>query len=200
MNQEVYEHVFEPFFTTKDVCKGTGLGLSMVYGFVHRYGGDILFETKPDEGTTFRIYLPRSMNIYSNLSEASPHDVVYPKGYESILVVDDEAALLKFAEQIIKAWGYKVYSAIDAEEALRILEESAIDLLFTDVVMPGNVNGYELAEKAIQINSKLKVLVTSGFAEKFGDNEKYAKYAFELISKLYDRGELAEKIRQLLDE
>ena len=98
MNQEVYEHVFEPFFTTKDVGKGTGLGLSMVYGFVHRYGGDILLETKLDEGTTFRIYLPRSMDINSNLSETSPHDVVYPKGNESILVVDDEAALLKFAE------------------------------------------------------------------------------------------------------
>ena len=200
MSQEIYEHVFEPFFTTKDVGKGTGLGLSMVYGFVHRYGGDILLETKSNEGATFRIYLPRSLKQNVERVEDSPEDGVYPKGHESILIVDDEEALLTFAEQILKDWGYEVYIAKNAIEAMGILEKSAIDLLFTDVVMPGQINGYALAEKAVQMNPKLKVLITSGYAEKFGDNEKYAKYAFNFISKPYDRKDLAEKLRQLLDE
>ncbi len=199
MTQEVYDHVFEPFFTTKDIGKGTGLGLSMVYGFVHRYGGDILLETKPDEGATFRIYLPHSVEAGSKLEDASEKVKTYPKGHENILIVDDEAALLDYAEQLLKGWGYKVYCAKNAADAFTILEDTAIDLLFSDVVMPGNVNGYELAEQAIEKNSKLKVLITSGFADKFGGNEKYVKYGFELISKPYDRGKLAEKLRQLLD-
>lgn len=200
ISDEIYEHVFEPFFTTKDVGKGTGLGLSMVYGFVHRYGGDILLESAVGVGTTFRIYLPRS--IEKNVSEASvlPGDKIYPKGNESILVVDDEEALLVFAEQILKGWGYEVYCAKNATEAVSILEKSSIDLLFTDVVMPGNVNGYELAEKAILKNSNLKVLITSGYADKFGDNKEYAKYKFELILKPYDISELAVKLRELLDK
>lgn len=199
MTQEVYEHVFEPFYTTKDVGAGTGLGLSMVYGFVNRYGGEILLDTKPGEGATFRIYLPRSTKSGLINAEGSADSTTYPKGHESVLVVDDEVALLTFAEQLLDSWGYKVYCAKSAAEALTVLENSSIDLLFTDVVMPGNVSGYELAEKATLLNSKLKVLVTSGFAQKFGDNDKYAKYNFEMISKPYDRGELSEKLRQLLD-
>jgi len=200
MSQEVYEHVFEPFFTTKDVGKGTGLGLSMVYGFVHRYGGDILLETKPNEGATFRIYLPRSLKNNLERVEVTSESGVYPKGRESILIVDDEEALLTFAEQILKNWGYEVYIAKNALEAMSILEKSAIDLLFTDVVMPGNIDGYALAEKAVLMKPKLKILITSGFAEKFGDNEKYAKYNFNFISKPYERKDLAEKLRLLLDE
>lgn len=200
MTQEVYEHVFEPFYTTKDVGSGTGLGLSMVYGFVNRYGGDILLETKPGEGATFRIYLPRSNKKGSTVFENTAESLTYATGSESILVVDDEVALLTYGEQILKSWGYKVYCAKNAEEAMTILETSSIDLLFTDVVMPGKVNGYELAEKAIQMNAELKVLITSGFSEKFGNNKKYAKYEFELISKPYDREELSVKLRELFDE
>ena len=200
MSQEIYEHVFEPFFTTKDVGKGTGLGLSMVYGFVHRYGGDIILETKPGEGATFRIYFPRSLKQNIDKVEDSSGDDFYPKGSESILIVDDEEALLVYAEQILKDWGYEVYLAKNATEAISVLENSAVDLLFTDVVMPGNVNGYALAEKAVKIKPNLKILITSGFAEKFGDNEMYAKNAFNFISKPYNRKDLAEKLRELLDE
>lgn len=200
MSQEVYEHVFEPFFTTKDVGTGTGLGLSMVYGFVNRYGGDILLETKPGEGATFRIYLPRSKKKGLTVTEGSEEAHTFPIGSESILVVDDEVALLTYAEQILKRWGYKVYCAKNADEAIAILEASSIDLLFTDVVMPGNVNGYELAEKAIQMNAELKVLITSGFSEKAGNNQKYAKYEFGLIHKPYNRAVLSEKLRELFDE
>lgn len=200
MSREVCEHVFEPFFTTKDVGKGTGLGLSMVYGFVRRYDGDILLDTKEGEGTTFRIYLPRSNDAnMKNASTALP-DKAYPKGKESVLVVDDEEALLKFAESLLNIWGYEVYVAKNADEALTVLESSAINLLFTDVVMPGNVNGYALAEKALKLQPNLKVLITSGFAEKFGSNDEYAKYDFDFIKKPYARQELAEKLRQLFDD
>lgn len=200
MDTDVADHIFEPFYTTKDVGKGTGLGLSMVYGFVQRFNGEILLDTKPDKGTTFKIYLPRAINKDAALIEQSPEDKVYSKGHEKILVVDDEEALLIFAEEVLKSWGYEVFSAKNADDALIILEKSPIDLLFTDVVMPGDINGYKLAEMAVKKNSKLKVLITSGFAEKFGDSKKYANYGFELISKPYDRGDLAEKLRQLLDE
>ena len=199
MSQEVYDHVFEPFFTTKGIGEGTGLGLSMVYGFVRRYGGDILLETKPGQGATFRIYLPRSKENAVSVKEPT-ESTVYPKGHESILVVDDEEALLTFAEHILTGWGYKIYCAKNADDALRILENSSIDLLFTDVVMPGKLNGYALAEKAKQMNAKLKVLLTSGFADKFGDNEKYTEYAFERMLKPYELEELAVTLRQLLDE
>lgn len=200
IDKDVYEHVFEPFFTTKDVGEGTGLGLAMVYGFVHRYGGDILLESSAGGGATFRIYLPRSTKQPVIESTGSTSNKVLPKGHESILVVDDEEALLTFAEQLFKGWGYEVYCAKNSSEAMAILEKSSIDLLFTDVVMPGNENGYALAEKAHQRNPDLRILITSGYAEKFGDNEKYAKYQFELISKPYDIGDLALKVRELLDK
>ena len=200
MTQEVYDHVFEPFFTTKDVGQGTGLGLAMVYGFVHRYGGDILLETKPGEGATFRIYLPRSVVADSESLASSQEEKNLPRGDESILVVDDEDSLLSYAEEIIKQWGYKVYCAKSADSALAILENNSIDLLFTDIVMPGNMSGYELAVKACAVDPTLKVLITSGFADKVAGNEKYEKYGFELVPKPYERAELAEKLRKLLDE
>ena len=199
MSPDIYEHVFEPFYTTKEVGKGTGLGLSMVYGFVRRYGGDILLETKAGDGATFRIYLPRSTEPASK-PENSEEPKNYPKGHENILLVDDEDALLDYAEQLLKGWGYKVFCAKNAEEALLILDSSKIDLLFSDVVMPGDMNGYALAESAVEKLPGLKVLLTSGYADKVAGNEKYAKYGFELIPKPYEKSHLAECLRKLLDE
>lgn len=200
MTQEVYEHVFEPFYTTKEVGKGTGLGLSMVYGFVRRYSGDVLLESSPGEGATFRVYIPRCVTEDSTAAEGLHESKIYPKGHENILIVDDEEALLNYAEQILKGWGYNVFCARNAADALAMLEHTEIDLLFSDVVMPGSMNGYELAEKASQKYPKLKVLITSGYADKEGENGKYAKNEFELISKPYDRGDLAQILRKLLDE
>ena len=200
MSQDVIKHVFEPFYTTKDIGKGTGLGLSMVYGFVHRYGGDISLESNEGEGSTFRIYLPRSIEDNSILENKSSEGDVFPNGYESILIVDDEEALLRYGEQILKAWGYEVYSAINAADALKVLESRHIDLLFSDIVMPGGMGGYELAKNALEMNSKLKVLITSGYADKMPKDELDGKSSFELISKPYNRKDLAEKLRQLLDE
>lgn len=197
MSQDVYEHVFEPFFTTKDVGQGTGLGLSMVYGFVRRYGGDILLTTKQGKGSTFRIYLPRSSELEPLLSDSSStKEKVFPIGTEKILIVDDEISLLKFAEQLLKSWGYNVFCAENATEALDVLKNKQVDLLFTDIVMPGDLNGYELSTKALEINPKIKILTTSGYAGKSGDN---TKYDFEMIAKPYKSLDLAEKLRQQLD-
>lgn len=200
MTQEVYEHVFEPFYTTKEVGKGTGLGLSMVYGFVRRYNGDVLLESSPGEGATFRVYIPRCVTEESATAESLHESKIYPVGHENILIVDDEEALLNYAEQVLKGWGYNVFCAKNAADALIMLERTEIDLLFSDVVMPGSMNGYELAVKANQKYPKLKVLITSGYADKEGEKEKYAKNEFELISKPYDRGDLAQILRKILDE
>ncbi len=198
MTEEVYEHVFEPFFTTKEVGAGTGLGLSMVYGFVHRYGGDIVLKTAPGEGASFRIYLPRA-EAAGERQEIQQVQESCPTGNETILVVDDETALLVFAEQILKSWGYTVHTAGSAHDALAILQQTKVDLLFTDVVMPGDISGYELGTRALQLQPDLKILITSGYAEKFRHHEQYAEINFELIAKPYNRMVLAKKIRQLLD-
>lgn len=199
MSQDICEHVFEPFYTTKDVGEGTGLGLSMVYGFVRRYGGDISLETEQGKGSTFRVYLPRSDKLTSKTDEEEKL-TSYLKGHESILLVDDEEALLIYAEELLKGLGYKVFCAKNAEEALRVLESSKIDLVFTDVVMPGGMSGYALAEKVVQKFPHLKILITSGYADKAAGNEEFAKYGFKLIPKPYNRGDLAKTLRELLDK
>jgi PAS domain S-box-containing protein len=196
MSKEVSEHIFEPFYTTKDVGKGTGLGLSMVYGFVKRCGGDILLDTDPGKGSTFRIYLPRSEKSLTETKHVSDKNEDFVKGHERILIVDDEPALLSFTSQILKGWGYQVFRAENAENAVSILNNTAIDLMFSDVVMPGGVSGYELAEKALSINPSIKILLTSGFAGKHtGTNDK-----FDLIVKPYKRKDLAERLRQILEQ
>ena len=199
MSKEVSKHIFEPFYTTKEVGSGTGLGLSMVYGFVKRCGGDISIETESGKGSTFRLYLPRSKGLDKRLDQISEKEHLITKGNESILLVDDEPTLLVFAEHVLKSWGYKVYCAENAEVALSILNNSHIDLLFSDVVMPGKVNGYALAEKALDINAEIKVLLTSGYADKIGSNKEFDKYNFEFLLKPYSRESLSEKLNSLFD-
>lgn len=199
MSREESEHIFEPFYTTKDVGKGTGLGLSMVYSFVRHSGGDISLETEPGKGSVFRIYLPRSREKVSDVDTTNKAEETFDRGSESILIVDDEPTLLSFAEYTLKSLGYKVYCAENVDVALAILNRSHIDLLFSDVVMPGKVNGYALAEKALNINSEIKVLLTSGYVDKNGSNKEYDKYNLPLLEKPYSRLSLSKKIRALLD-
>lgn len=199
ISKDVMEHIFEPFYTTKDVGKGTGLGLSMVYGFVHRYAGDVVVTSKLDEGTIFRLYLPRSKTTDIDIEINSDEELDLPTGTESILVVDDEASLLDLAGLNLRALGYKVFSAACADEALAILErEKSIDLLFTDVVMPGEMNGYALARKSVSMNPDIKVLVTSGFESKI--EKQSGDFDFKLMPKPYQRTTLAEIVRKVLDE
>jgi len=205
MDQATLERVFEPFFTTKPEGKGTGLGMAMVYGFAKRYGGHVKLYSEPGVGTTIRLYLPRTLAAESAATEPSSPTTL-PTGTESILIVDDEIDLLQLAEQYLNALGYRTQLAKDATQALEILQNNDnIDLLFSDVVMPGGMNGYELAQAATQLareqnRPEPKVLLTSGFTSKTMAHNGLARFSAHLLGKPYRKHDLAQRIRLVLDE
>ncbi len=200
IRDEELEHIFEPFFTTKPVGKGTGLGLSMVFGFINRSHGHIEVYSEPGIGATFDLYLPRARAMEQDLDEDITDYQLdeIPKGDELILVVDDEPGLLELAQDSLQSQGYRVLVASNGNQALDLLVSNpGISLLFSDVVMPGGVSGYDLAEKATTIHPRLKVLLTSGHTQKVGHHtgEKY-----NLLKKPYSHEALAYQVRSLLDE
>jgi len=199
MDKTTLEHVFEPFFTTKPAGKGTGLGLAMVYGFFKRYGGYVRIDSTPGRGTTIRLYLPRS-NAVEPISKKNEIPVTeLSTGNEHILIVDDERSLLELADKYLSDQGYQTYMAENAAQALDILmNNKEIDLLFTDVIMPGEMNGYELAERATQQYPGLKVLLTSGFTSRTVVRNAQAKFAIHLLAKPYRKAELIKHIRLAL--
>ncbi len=201
MSKETLEHIFEPFFTTKPEGKGTGLGMAMVYGFVKRYGGYIKVYSEPDVGTTVHIYLPRSTASESPAVAQNNHGATLPTGSESILIVDDEINLLQLADQYLSDLGYRTCLAENAAQALEIIAgDEKFDLLFSDVVMPGGMNGYELAQQATKQRPDLKVLLTSGFTSKSVAHNGLARFTAHLLSKPYRQDDLAQRIRLVLDE
>jgi two-component system cell cycle sensor histidine kinase/response regulator CckA len=166
MDHDLQKHIFEPFFTTKEVGKGTGLGLSMAYGIVTQSGGSITVESKPGAGSSFKIYLPRQ-------TQTGPEgereiDIMNPllNGKGTILLVEDEELVRSLGRQILELCGYTVLEASNGQDALEICDKLSgeIDLLLTDVVMPG-MTGIELGKKLSQLNSRIKILYTSGYAE-----------------------------------
>jgi len=201
MDKETLEHVFEPFFTTKPKDKGTGLGMAMVYGFVKRYQGHIKIYSEKGSGTTMHLYLPRADIPQAAAILDTGEKIELLGGNESILIVDDEADLLELARQYLSNLGYQTHTAENAEQALKILaEDDSIDLLFSDVVMPGGTNGYELAQKATELRPGLKVLLTSGFTSKTVDQDVLARFSSHLLSKPYREADMAQRIRLVLDE
>lgn len=194
-------HIFEPFYTTKEQGKGTGLGLSMVFGFVKRSAGHIQCFSEPGKGTTFKIYLPRVFEILKAADQNLQQAKVILNGSETILAVDDEPELLDIAKVSLETRGYKVLTASNARDALKIInEEKNISLLFSDVVMPGGINGYELAEKASGINPEIKVLLASGYTEKTSTNSDNSHANARLLNKPYRQLALHQIIRSLLDD
>lgn len=197
MSEEILERVFEPFFTTKPEGEGTGLGLSMAHGFVKQSEGHIKIYSEIGHGTTIRIYLPRSLepatqNNLKDLGKAAG-------GTETILVVEDDPAVQATVVDILTELGYKVYKADNAESALELLQkERAIDLLFTDVVMPGNLRSPDLARQAKELIPSLAVLFTSGYTQNAIIHGGRLDPGVHLISKPYGRDQLARKIRELL--
>jgi len=204
MSREVIDRAMEPFFSTKSHGKGTGLGLSMVYGFVQRSGGHLKIYSEVGEGTTFNIFLPRAHETPS-LSKA-PHPSDIPRGSETILVVDDEEALAEVAVSQLKGLGYRTHMASSGRQALEALKGNQdIALLFSDVIMPGGMDGYDLAFQALEIRPKLKVLLTSGFTQKReeltnGHKAAYTELTSTLLSKPYSKSELAIAVRSCLDK
>jgi len=192
--------VFDPFFTTKGVGKGTGLGLSMVYGFVKQSKGHIKIYSEPGHGTSVKIYLPRA-DQKSEPSQQSPAPIGELRGSETILLADDNAHVREFAKTQLEYLGYRVFEAGNGTDALQVLrDEAKIDLLFTDVVMPGGMNGRELATEACKLAPGLKVLFTSGYAENAIAHQGLLDKDVLLLNKPYTRLELAGKIRSVLDK
>ena len=206
MTGEVKERVFEPFFSTKAQGKGTGLGLSMVYGFVKRSRGHVKVYSELERGTSIHLYLPRAHEEASGVERpVESHDRV-PRGSETILVVDDEEELVEVAVTYLEGLGYETLRAIDGKQALKILEDNpGIDLVFSDVIMPGNLDGYELATAASEMGHDSKILLASGFTKKReeylnGGDAAVAKLASNLLGKPYNRQELGTAVRHTLDE
>jgi len=200
MNRDTLERIFEPFYSTKTKGKGSGLGMSMVYGFVKRSGGFINIDSEIDTGTTLRIFLPRSNASNSGLS-GEPANESPPKGNETILIVDDEVDLLHLAENYLTELGYKTYIAESARQALDILaKHTDIDLLFSDVVMPGGINGYELAQQVTRDRPQLKVLLTSGLASKAIAQNNQVRFSAQMLNKPYRKINLAKRIRLVLNK
>jgi CheY-like chemotaxis protein len=197
--EAVREKVFEPFFTTKEAGKGTGLGLSMVYGFVKQSGGHVKIYSEVGFGTTIKLYLPRAAN-----SDDVPLVPKLPDsiegGHETILIVEDDKMVLDYVAAQIKNLGYTVLSATNATEALALIDAGVqFDLLFTDVMMPGLMNGRQLAAEASRRHSPLRVLFTSGYTENAMIHHGRLEPGVHLLTKPYRRAELARMIRVVLD-
>lgn len=194
---ELLERVFEPFFTTKPEGRGTGLGLSMVFGFVKQSEGHIKIYSEPGQGTTVRLYLPRTREREDLASDTDTGPVT--GGSETILVVEDDEEVRKTAVDILTDLGYRVLKAKDADSALAIIESGVpIDVLFTDVVMPGTLRSPELARKAKERIPELVVLFTSGYTDNAIVHGGKLDPGVHLLSKPYTREALARKLRQLI--
>jgi signal transduction histidine kinase/DNA-binding response OmpR family regulator len=197
MPPEVAAHAFEPFFTTKPEGKGTGLGLSMAYGFAKQSGGHIRIYSEPGHGTTIRLYLPRSYEKELLAPPAAAGPV--QGGSETVLVVEDDIAVQAAVVSMLQSLGYRVLRANDAQAALSILQSGVhVDVLFTDVVMPGSLRSPELAQRARHLLPGIAVLFTSGYTQNAIVHGGRLDPGVELLSKPYRQEDLARKIRHVL--
>jgi PAS domain S-box-containing protein len=198
---DVLPRVFDPFFTTKDVGKGSGLGLSQVYGFVNQSGGQVRIDSPPGAGTTVQIWLPSAAGAEepaAALRPAVPAGGLAGNG-ETVLVVEDDADVRAVAVETLQALGYRVVTAADGVEAVETLKGGhAIDLLFTDVVMPRGINGAELARHAQELRPGLRVLLASGYTAQALTSEHGVVHGFPLLRKPYRGAELAREVRAAL--
>ena len=199
ISAENLERVFDPFFTTKEVGKGTGLGLSMVFGFVKQSNGHIKIYSEVGHGTTVKIYLPRATGL-SDTSVEPVASICVKGGHETILVVEDDALVRRYVITQINSLGYKTLEASRASEALEIIDgANPIDLLFTDVIMPGSMNGRQLVDEALVRRPGLKTLFTSGYTENAIVHHGRLDTGVLLLTKPYRKSDLARMIRLALD-
>jgi CheY-like chemotaxis protein len=200
MNAKALSRAFEPFFTTKPVGKGTGLGLSQVYGFVKQSGGHVKIYSELGQGTTVKIYLPRLRGAEAEQEAADPDPIAEGGADETILVLEDDDDVRTYSVECLRELGYRVVEAHDGPSALRLLErQTRVDLLFTDVVLPGGMTGAEVAAKARELRPDLKVLFTTGYARNAIIHHGRLDKGVQLITKPFSFGDLAGKVRDVLD-
>ena len=199
MDTQVLSRIFEPFFTTKAVGKGTGLGLSTVFGIVRQHQGWLEVESQPNQGTTFRVYFPMSLQPAEKIERVT--DTALRSGRETVLVAEDEEALRQMVVQVLKLQGYSVLEAASGREALEVWERASrpIDLLLTDMVMPGGVMGSELAERLSTRSPRLRVIYTSGYSPGMAGKDASLLEGRNFLPKPYSIGKLAQFVRECLD-
>ncbi|HEY0938654.1 MAG TPA: ATP-binding protein [Steroidobacter sp.] len=199
MTSEVMERAFDPFFTTKPMGQGTGLGLSQVFGFVKQSGGHMKMYSRPGHGTTVKIYLPWLADKEDGCNEKARAPNVAQPREETILVVDDNDAVRSFTSDTLRDLGFNVIEAVDASEALRILDRNRrVDLLFTDIGLPG-LNGRELAATVQRRYPKVRLLFTSGYAQMPSPTTSSSLMDIPLLSKPFTRAQLYERIVRSFD-
>ncbi|KTS36994.1 histidine kinase [Methylobacterium indicum] len=199
MPAEILARVMEPFFTTKEEGRGTGLGLAMVYGFAKQSGGTVRITSEVGRGTTVRLLFPATDQVVAAERRPAPR-AADRTGTETILVVDDRPDVADTARVILEDFGYTVLVAHDARQALDLLDESdKVDLLFSDLIMPGGMNGVLLARAARERQPRIRVLLTTGYAEASIERTDAGGSEFEILNKPYRRMELARRVRLTLD-
>jgi len=195
---EIVDRVMDPFFTTKDEGKGTGLGLSMVYGFAKQSGGAVNLYSELGVGTTLRLYFPAAQD--AKLARPVAPKAIEQAHNEMVLIVDDRVEVAEVAQAMLQQIGYRTHVVLDAKQALSALQDGlAIDLLFTDLIMPGNMNGVMLAREAQRLQPHIRVLLTTGYADPSLERKDSNGAEFAIIHKPYQRTELARKVRVVLN-
>ncbi|MAK54487.1 MAG: hypothetical protein CML17_01320 [Pusillimonas sp.] len=199
ISADVLNQVFEPFFTTKPPGKGTGLGLSMVYGFLKQSGGQAKIYSEPGEGTTVKLYFPRSQTRETP-RVFEQHHTVAPRGTETILVVEDDELVRTHVVSLLTGLGYRVIETTNGPDALiKLQQHPETALLFTDIIMPGGLNGRQLADTALARYPRLRVLYTSGYTENAIVHHGRLDPGIALLGKPYTRQALAHKLRAVLE-
>jgi CheY-like chemotaxis protein len=199
MDKEVLDHMFEPFFTTKEPGKGTGLGLAMVYGIVKSHGGFIMCKSNFQRGTTFKIYFPVA-KIEKKKEVEIAEKLPVKGGHETILLVDDEKPILSLGKEILTSFGYRVLTAPDGEEALKLYKqhERAIDLVILDLIMPG-MGGRRCMEALLKVNPGIKMIVASGHSNDPHAQEVIEKWSRGFIQKPYEVEVMLNVIRDVFE-
>jgi PAS domain S-box-containing protein len=200
MDETTRKRAFDPFFTTKEIGKGTGLGLSQVYGFTRQSSGQVQIESELDKGTVVKIYLPRQSGAPTDPKKDNRKPSARAVGRESVLVVEDDDAVRAYTAEILRELGYRVAEASGAKAALAMLEDAGqLDLLLTDVVMPGDMNGRELADEAVRLRSGLRVLFMTGYSRDAIIRHGRIDPGVHMIGKPFSFDDLAAKVRGRLD-
>jgi CheY-like chemotaxis protein len=198
MGNESLAHLFEPFFTTKEIGKGTGMGLATVYGIVQHNGGRIEVESELGRGTTFRIHLPRTLKAAINMHEAEHSELA--RGHETLLVVEDEPAILALIRKNLQRLGYSVIEAASAKDAFALANQhdGPLHLLLTDVVMP-EMNGLDLYTKIAASHPGIRVIFMSGYSADAFPRSDDGKGAVSVLQKPFSVQQLSTRVREVLD-